>query len=70
MLLAARQLGVLERPDRLGQVADRAGVQRTGVPLQVDELDRLARLAALYPRWQIGGLMVDKSPGELSRIRL
>jgi len=51
MLLAARQLGVLERPDRLGQVADRAGVQRTGLPLQVDELDRSARLAAMAHSW-------------------
>jgi hypothetical protein len=56
MVLAARQLGVLERSSRLGQVADRAGVQRTGVPLQVDELDRLAPLAALYP--QVGRLAV------------
>ena len=56
MLLAARQLGVLERSDRLIQVADRAGVECTGLPLQVDELDRLARLAALYP--QVGRLAV------------
>ena len=37
---------VRSQPRGLGQMANRAGVQRAGMPLQLDELDRVVGFAA------------------------